>query len=158
MAPLLRSVLLPALLLCACARSSEPSPRASAPASHEASTQPAAAPREAPRPEASPAAAAPAEPASAVPPAVAAPEAGAGGRCTSDADCALTRIDESGCCETLCTPRPVLRSELAQLEERKRQCGASAQRCPDPVCAPPRFRTGVACQAGRCAATQQSDD
>ena len=70
--------------------------------------------------------------------------------CREASDCALTRIPEGGCCETLCTPRPVTAGALAALTRAHERCEAERGPCPDPVCPPPRFSLAPACQEGRC--------
>jgi hypothetical protein len=83
-----------------------------------------------------------------------APDAGAAAECREDLDCTLTRIDEAGCCESLCHPRAVLRGQLAALEESARACTAQG-RCPEVNCSPPLLPVSAACSAGRCAVSSQ---
>lgn len=72
------------------------------------------------------------------------------GACTSDADCALTRVDENGQCENLCTPRAVPRAQAADLQKKAREHEAR-QPCPDFPCAPPRSLPEATCVQGQCA-------
>lgn len=71
--------------------------------------------------------------------------------CTSDADCGLTSVEPGACCPMLCTPRAVTRKRADELEART-GCGGKAQRCPEPLCQPPRQGIAPACEAGRCVA------
>jgi hypothetical protein len=74
----------------------------------------------------------------------------AAGRCTVDADCAVTRVPEGGCCPTLCSPRAVTRREAEALDANVPRCNKSGN-CPEPVCRPPTNEIVPACLQGRCA-------
>jgi hypothetical protein len=65
--------------------------------------------------------------------------------CASDDDCSFTAFSPSGCCPTLCTPRPVTKKAASALQD---QCAGAG--CPLPACAPPRFATVPACEKNRC--------
>ena len=70
-------------------------------------------------------------------------------QCRRDEECALTRVRESSCCKTLCSPRPVAAQEAERLEQASRSCGT---RCPIPACRPESARFRAACVQNRCAA------
>ena len=70
--------------------------------------------------------------------------------CSTDADCALTRVAPGACCPMLCIPRAVTRSRAAELDANVRTCNAG-KACPQPLCRPwPGGDVSVACQSGRC--------
>jgi hypothetical protein len=70
--------------------------------------------------------------------------------CSSDADCALTRVAAGGCCETLCVPRAVTRTKADALGADDRAC-MHGKPCPEISCHP-LGQQGVEakCEAGRC--------
>jgi hypothetical protein len=78
-------------------------------------------------------------------------ERSAGAECRTDADCALTRVPEEGCCQTLCQPRAVTAAEARTLEKKTLGCEQGGKACPDPVCAPPHVQPEPMCSAGHCA-------
>jgi len=164
MKPLLR-LAIPVFALAACATSKE-----SAPPSQNPATAPAAQ-REAEKPAAAPAKAAPSSSG-----ATTASEAaeqvheewvkthggragGAGGDvsrpvaedgpCSSDDQCALTRVPEGGCCETLCVPRAVTRGRADALGKDDRAC-LHGKMCPDVSCHPLGQQVQAKCEASRC--------
>jgi type IV secretory pathway VirB10-like protein len=71
--------------------------------------------------------------------------------CSSDDQCALTRVATGGCCETLCVPRAVTRARADTLAAKQTSCAHGAA-CPDISCHPPGQSVGVKCEAGRCLA------
>jgi hypothetical protein len=71
-------------------------------------------------------------------------------RCHADADCALTRVPEGGCCPTLCAPRAVAREEAERLEANVPRCHKGGT-CPEPACRPPSSEVTAACVQSRCA-------
>jgi hypothetical protein len=72
------------------------------------------------------------------------------GPCSSDDDCALTRVAKGGCCETLCVPRAVTRTKADALRADDRAC-MHGKTCPEVSCHP-LGQQGVEakCEAGRC--------
>ena len=72
------------------------------------------------------------------------------GPCSSDGDCALTRVAPGGCCETLCVPRAVTRTKADALRAEDRAC-MHGKICPDVSCHP-LGQQGVEakCEGGRC--------
>jgi hypothetical protein len=72
------------------------------------------------------------------------------GPCSSDDQCALTRVPPGGCCETLCAPRAVTRARADALRADDRAC-LHGKMCPEVSCHP-LGQQGVEakCQAGRC--------
>jgi hypothetical protein len=73
--------------------------------------------------------------------------------CSSDDQCALTRVAAGGCCETLCVPRAVTRARADALAAKQTSC-AQGSACPDISCHPLGQSLGVTCQAGRCRAQE----
>ena|SRR5437868_490314 len=167
MKALLRSAI-PLFALAACATSKESAPPAQTPPAPSAQ-------REAEKPSAAPPAPAAASPASG--PTTAAEAAdrvheewvkthggrpgGAGGDlpradpedgpCSSDDQCALTRVPEGGCCETLCAPRAVTRARGDALRADDRAC-LHGKTCPEVSCHPLGQQVEVKCEAKRCIA------
>jgi hypothetical protein len=74
------------------------------------------------------------------------------GPCSSDGECALTRVAAGGCCETLCVPRAVTRTKADALRADDRAC-MHGKTCPEVSCHP-LGQQGVEakCEAGRCTA------
>jgi len=74
------------------------------------------------------------------------------GPCSSDDQCALTRVPEGGCCETLCVPRAVTRARADALRADDRAC-LHGKMCPEVSCHP-LGQQGVEakCEAKRCIA------
>jgi hypothetical protein len=77
---------------------------------------------------------------------------GEDGPCSSDEQCALTRVPPGGCCETLCVPRAVTRARADALSADGRAC-LHGKICPDVSCHP-LGQQGVEakCETGRCTA------
>lgn len=132
----MRLFLAAALVALACASREIPAP---APLAQSVASQARAAP-EAPPSEARP----PLE-------ARGAPAAAGDLRCTTDADCTLTRIPAGGCCASLCEPRVVTVKQAAALAAAGAAC-----RCAEPQCAPERTQMVPFCQAGSCAGRRES--
>jgi hypothetical protein len=72
--------------------------------------------------------------------------------CSSDDQCALTRVPPGGCCDTLCAPRAVTRARADALNADDRAC-THGKTCPEVSCHP-LGQQGVdaKCEAGRCTA------
>ena len=161
---------IPLFALAACATSKESGPPTQTPPAP-------AAQREAEKPSAAPA---PAAPASGATTASEAAErvheewvkthgghpGGAGGdsprteaeddRCSSDDQCALTRVAQGGCCETLCVPRAVTRARADALGADNRAC-LHGKTCPDISCHPLGQQVEPKCESGRCIAHPSPD-
>ena len=71
------------------------------------------------------------------------------GPCSSDDQCALTRVPEGGCCETLCVPRAVTRGRADALEKDDRAC-LHGKMCPEVSCHPLGQHVQAKCEASRC--------
>jgi len=71
--------------------------------------------------------------------------------CSSDADCALTRVSPGECCPMLCEPRVVTAARAAELDQNTDACSHHAP-CPKPLCRPPRTNVVPSCDQGRCVA------
>jgi len=71
------------------------------------------------------------------------------GPCSSDDQCALTRVPEGGCCETLCVPRAVTRARADALGKDDRAC-LHGKMCPEVSCHPLGQQVEAKCQASRC--------
>ncbi|MFL5363351.1 MAG: hypothetical protein ACJ78U_20480 [Myxococcales bacterium] len=71
--------------------------------------------------------------------------------CSTDDQCALTRVAAGGCCETLCVPRAVTRARADALAAKQTSC-TQGRTCPDISCHPLGQSVGVRCEAGRCLA------
>lgn len=73
--------------------------------------------------------------------------------CTSDADCAFTKMADGDCCPSLCQPRVVSKTSAAALEKWAASCAKpKGGECPVPECMPPRATLEPACVSGKCAA------
>jgi len=75
------------------------------------------------------------------------------GPCSTDDQCALTRVPEGGCCETLCVPRAVTRGRADALGKDDRAC-LHGKMCPDVSCHPLGQQVEAKCDARRCVARQ----
>jgi len=73
--------------------------------------------------------------------------------CSTDDQCALTRVAAGGCCETLCVPRAVTRARADAIATNQTSC-THGRACPDISCHPLGQSVDVKCQAGRCLARQ----
>jgi len=69
--------------------------------------------------------------------------------CSTDADCALTRVEAGACCPMLCTPRVVTRKRAEVLEANLAACN-HGKPCPQPLCRPPVETITPACVQNRC--------
>jgi hypothetical protein len=69
--------------------------------------------------------------------------------CSTDADCATTRVKAGGCCPTLCAPRVVTRKRAEALEANVAICH-EGKRCPEPLCRPPTTTLLPTCVQNRC--------
>jgi hypothetical protein len=79
--------------------------------------------------------------------------------CSTDGDCALTRVAKGECCEMLCDGRAVTKARAAELAGKVATCPASlGHACPVPLCRPPRFVLTPACEQGRCVARRGPSD
>jgi hypothetical protein len=79
--------------------------------------------------------------------------------CSTDGDCALTRVAKGDCCEMLCDGRAVTKARAAELAGKLATCPATlGHACPVPLCRPPRFVLTPACEQGRCVARRGPSD
>jgi|SRR5438067_279262 len=75
------------------------------------------------------------------------------GPCSSDDQCALTRVPAGGCCETLCFPRAVTRARADAIAANERTC-THGKPCPEVSCHPLGQFFEVKCESGKCTARQ----
>lgn len=75
-------------------------------------------------------------------------------RCTHDEECALTLVEEGGCCDK-CSQRAMRFADLQALLTR---CAEDRKRCPQPACAPPRLHAHPVCREGNCAVAFERND
>jgi len=79
------------------------------------------------------------------------------GPCSTDDQCALTRVPEGGCCETLCIPRAVTRGRADALGKDDRAC-LHGKICPQVSCHPLGQSVEAKCEASRCVARRMQGD
>lgn len=79
---------------------------------------------------------------------------GAKAGCTHDEECAVTWMEEGGCCDK-CSQRAVRFVDLQAIQTR---CAEDQKRCPAPACAPPRLHARAACRDGNCVVVYERND
>ena len=79
--------------------------------------------------------------------------------CNTNPDCLLLRTPPGGCCETLCTPRAVLKTDAKLIRDQEECKHADLKKCAIPNCAPPPGGESVAvCVKNRCVIQRVNTD
>ena len=78
--------------------------------------------------------------------------------CSADKDCILLRTPAGSCCETLCSPRAVLKTDAKWIRDQEMCKHANLSKCAIPNCAPPRGEPQAVCRKNRCVIELLSTD